>query len=209
MTGAEATIISSSIAAGTGIATALGVLALTQHGERIRVRATAEDRQADRQEAIRARLHADRLDAYRRFTVAYSAFETADQEQTTAWAQRQLRADELKGAKSQPDRNEAIKTFDAAQAWWSARAREGHEANVHLIDSLSLLELVASEPVAAAARSVLEAARLAGIAERQLFSRIADAPPDMWSGVEVAKSKVSAARDNLRDAIRRELRLDT
>lgn len=210
MTGAEATIISSGIAAATGLTTALGVLALAQHGERERAKATADDRKADRVEAVRARLHSDRLDAYREFTVAYSVWDAANEQARIGWAQRQLRADHIKAVRTEPQsaRDEAYKAFDAAQAWWSARALEAHEANGRLIDSLSLLELVASEPVAAAARTVIEVARKASTAQMQLSTSPSQVTPDMWDRVQKADEEVSVARHVLRNAIRTELHLD-
>jgi len=209
MTAGDATIVAGAIAAASTLFSALGVLYLANRAEDQRAERSAAEKSEDRREGVRARLHADRVEAYREFTESYADYELKQDQAAQAWGSRQYRAGIVNDLSlPRADRDRAIKDFDAANVFWSDRAQEAHGANVRVIQALSLLEIVASTPVADAATKVIEVARESATAQRQVFDRPGEATPDIWGHAERLRIQVEEARIQLRAAIRAELQLD-
>ena len=191
----------------SGLLSAGGVLFgvwITQTAAAKRDVQAALDRRADRVEAVRGRLHRDRIDAYRDFVSACEAYSVAQDRVAASWAARNRAGAAL------DDTQDSITRFDTANAAFLADADASQQANVRLLDALAMLELVASHPVASCAGEITVRVRAAAAALMQTGDRPTDGIPlDMWAVVEAARGAVPPARDALIDAIRKELQADS
>jgi hypothetical protein len=166
------------------------------------MRAEREERarNEDRGEAVRARLHRDRVDAYREFTAAYGEYSAIHSKLVADWANRNRCAGELDSS------NERVNAFDAANATFLGTAEAAVAAGTQLQDTLSMLELVASAPVATAATALTEQADIASKAAMRAGDKPHDGlTPEEWTAIQKASATVEVARGVLRDAIRSEL----
>lgn len=193
----------------TGAATLLAVW-LTQSSEERRERQRAErevtNQEAARIEAVHARLHSERLAAYREFTAAYAVYAEAESRLASTWRLRQYRSKELETVGPSPDARRALtEAFDDANNRVGEAARKALDAGISLSNGLTLVELVASSPVAAAASELL--AKADAVSKELLRADAISDPLD----VAIARSmslEVDTAMKALKAAIRDELQLD-
>jgi hypothetical protein len=180
---------------------------LTMKAEQRRREFEATERDKDRTLEHRARLHADRLDAYRTFARASTRSRAADHTATQWFGRRQY----LLSVK--PLDPVAI---DHAQEEWARALETAAECTAELIDSLTMVQYVASTPVFEAARDLfqllLPGARLTRsrnkMAQTWEDGSASVASVDAWQEVQAAEGEVVAAEARLADAIRAELALD-
>lgn len=205
--------IAAVISATVAVFSSLGAVWLTQRynerSEKQRLDADASNRAAERREAIRARLHEDRLEAYRQFIGAYQATVRMKDRVGRTWGTRQWRTKQLMDARvGSPEHKDAVLTIDTANAEFNEACIEAHQADLELEDALLLLELVASGPVGTAARDLLSKLRDESRALVELNTNLDDRGPAGWQAYQEISERSVTARIALQDAIRRELQLD-
>jgi hypothetical protein len=188
--------------------TAAAIHGLDQRAEAGRASLAAAERHAeraaDRIESARGRLHSDRLDAYRAFTVAFNEYLDVEEDVAGAWTRRNYRADLLDV--NDPD---TVKWFDLEDADFRRHVGLSVEASLRVRNALALLELVASAPVASAAHNLRSQADAAGQSRFALGNKPGEVTLEAWTAFSYAKVEVTRAHDALIDAIRAELQLET
>jgi hypothetical protein len=106
--------------------------------------------------------------------------------------------------------NDLVRRLDAMQERFRACLSAASDAHQSVDEALDSLEVVASSAVADAARALSRQVAELWIARDDFARAPAGAleSVEAWNELERARANVEAAWDALRDAIRRELRLD-
>ena len=190
----------------TAVAAAIAVIG-TLGATWLAQRSNTQVRTADRVAEARGRLHEDRMAAYREFTSAYLEYFRK---------QRPLQAAMVRARRWAADREAATPASndEGGGSWdkyWAEFVQAGEalvESTRRLADSLALLELVASEPVANAATTVLDAAHQVMQAGIDLTLSTSPAEERLERVADETINMVSSAEKNLVAAIRAELQLD-
>lgn len=162
-------------------------------------------RDVEHLELHRARLLAERLPAYRAFTEAFLRMEALDEDAAILWSQRQFHASRI----GQPGGLTAAQ-LDAINESWKMASAEAFRAVVEVQRTAALLELVASEPVSALARHLVDAAGKARIARLTWNSEqsVESKRMSLLEDWQAAQRALQARRAELADGIRTELSLD-
>jgi hypothetical protein len=197
------------VAAAIAVIGSLGAVWLTHHynarTEERRLADEAAKRGQDRVESVRARLHQDRVDAYREFISAFRGHSRVSDRTAMAWGTRQQRLVEVDANPSQ----ERHEMFNAANAAFHEVAVNANEASARLGDALEMVELVASEPVKRAASALREKAEQESRARMKTLDAVGrGGDPAEWRVYEDAATQVAMAHLVLQSAVRSELQQD-
>lgn len=202
----------------TGVFTLAGVLGatwLSQRGEkerreeeaRLKEQQLAHERKIKKDELThehRARLYDARLTRYSEFLAVWLMYSRQLNRLGLLWGQRHHSAQRLTDTSHSDGETKAL---DAITVQLSEAHQASEEAFKKLEDAITALQVVASTPVY---ESVLQLERESGevfTARVDLATR-PDESANLWGDFQSAQKKLKKSHAELREAIRRELRLD-
>lgn len=208
-------------AVATGVFTLAGILGatwLSQRGEkerrvqeaRLKEQQLAHERKLKKDELThehRARLYDARLTRYSEFLSVWLEYSRRQTQLSLIWGQEFHAQKRLSEGLDMDSRSELVTNIDALRADLDEAHRANEEAFNNLQEAITALQVVASTSVYESART-LEAASSEVFAARINLSMRPEEGSKLWGEFRDGQRKFQDAHAELRDAIRRELRLD-